>query len=164
MNIYRSSATGPLWTRPGVRLWELFIQLGKAEYGMCSAAYPSLAEIHARIDEIYRAEFLRWEGQMRMIADGEVDFYRNWRHHGPYEQFLDEARRDWAQLQICQHPSRGQPAARGEQDESTPLVARLGPGLHWPQPEPHGQQHLPQPMSLVWRFRGDLGLGRFVWV
>ena len=123
--------------------------------GMEENTSRALMSISRRRGELQDAEYRRWRREM-LISDAadEWEGHRYW-HDVCLPTFLLEGRRQmdqWLDMaDSLTDPSR-QPAARGEH-------FALHVAGHWPQPEAHGP-HLFQ-FGSSWRFRGDLGLGRY---
>ena len=156
----------PFWARPAVILINLFDRydalLQRVERFGFAEDHHALADLSVIVQARIDAEYIRWRGQMRMSCEQQDRKDFDYWFDGSYQLFLAQGRRDrnlWLECGNLFNPAARQPAARGEQDESTPSTERLHPGYHWPQPEAHGP-HLFQ-FGSSWRFRGDLGLGRY---
>ena len=120
--------------------------------GDTARALMSISRIRGQVQD---AEYRRWRREMRISdAADQWEGHRFW-HDVCLPTFLLEGRRqmdEWLDMADSLTGLSRQPAARGEH-------FALHAAYHWPQPEAHGP-HLFE-FGSSWRFRGDLGLGRY---
>ena len=120
--------------------------------GDTARALMSISRLRGTVQD---TEYRRWRREMRISdAADEWEGQRYW-FDVCLPTLLLEGRRlmdQWLDMADLLTPASRQPAARGEH-------FALHAAYHWPQPEAHGP-HLFE-FGSSWRFRGDLGLGRY---